>query len=145
MKKMLMALVFPSVALSEPVLVYDPPKVYKFEVPFYVGKYLREDYSLRAGFDWRAGYPFLAGIFYERRKREESAGIRAKVRLSLVRRLKNDFSIGALYGLYGRKVTFLVGLEQILFVRGSFSFRILEGYVFDEEEGRWLISVGFGF
>lgn len=92
---LLSVFLFPGFA--QPVLVYEPPSVSKFEVYFLAGRSERGKYHLAGGFDWRVGYPFLAGIFYGKEKGLDGIGARAKVRLALFGKLKNDLSLGAVF------------------------------------------------
>jgi len=137
-------------SFGEPMLVYDPPSVAKFEVYFLGGRAEGRDYHLRAGFDLRAGYPFLVGAFYAREKVREAGnggemlGVRVKARVPLFWKFKNDISAG---GMFDRKNGgFHIEMEQIVFLKRSFSLRIAEGYVFGNREvRRWVLSAGFGF
>lgn len=145
--KKTVALLFPVVAFAEPERVYEPPKVMKFEIYALAGKPEKGDYHLKGGFDWRTGYPFLAGLFYEKEKGLDGMGGRAKVRVPLFWKVKNDFGLGAAYEKRSeKKGSFFVEMEQVVFLKGSFSLRISESYYFGSSEvKRWVISAGFGF
>jgi len=143
----LVLLLVPSLAFAEPRLVYEHPRVAKFEVYGLVGEPSRVDsYNAVVGFDWRAGYPFLVGPFYLKGEGLDGVGGRAKARVSLLWKVKGDFELGSVYEKRKEKgVLFLVGLEQVVFLRGSFSLRLSGRYYFGSEERRWVVSAGFGF
>ncbi len=147
MRKLFFFLCFSLTVFAQPRLVYEPPSVSKLEVYFLAGRSGKGGYHLAGGFDWRAGYPFLAGFFYEKEEGMDGAGMRVKVRIPLLWRIKNDFSFGAVFERGVReRVGFLVQAEQVAFLKRSFSLRLLEGYIFGNEEARrWVIAVGFGF
>ncbi|HHJ63324.1 MAG TPA: hypothetical protein ENJ61_00290 [Aquifex aeolicus] len=147
MRKLFLFLCFSFTALAQPGLVYEPPSVSKLEVYLFAGKPGGGNYHLAGGFDWRIGYPFLAGVFYEKEEGMDGVGARVKVRIPLFWRFKNDFSFGTVFERrFRERVGFLVQMEQAAFLRRSFSFRLLEGYIFGSREvRRWVIAVGFGF
>ena len=91
MKKWLLPIALTGFCFGQPTLVYEPPSVAKFETYLFAGKPQQGNYHLAGGVDWRIGYPFLAGVFYEKEKGMDGAGIRVKVRFSLFWRFKNDF------------------------------------------------------
>lgn len=128
---------------AQPTLVYEPPKVAKFEVFLHAGP----DYYVDAGLDWRIGYPFLAGIFYEKERGMDGVGVRVKVRTSLFWKVKNDLGLGVvLEKRTDKRAGLRVEAEQVVFLRRSFSLRLLEAYVFGSREvERWTVAVGFGF
>jgi len=148
MKKALLALL-PSCAFAVPELVYEPPKVMKFEVPFYIGQNLKTgSYHAKAGIDFRAGYPFLVGVFYAKEEGSDFLGLRAKVRMAVAGKLKVDAGVGGLYvrGSYGKKGSGTAEVEALYFIKGGFSLRLSGAYLFGFEEVKgWRISAGFGF
>ncbi len=144
MKRIFVILLLFSFTFAEPKLVYNPPFVLKFETALYVGKPEKGKTYLRAGFDYRIGYPFLAGIFYGKRDTGEEYGLRAKVRVPLFWKVKNDFSVGV--ALFRNVGVFTVSAEQIVFLKRSFSLRLMESYFFGNKEAeQWVISLGLGF
>ena len=147
MKKVLLLGVMPFMSFAEPQLVYEPPKVAKFEVYGLLGKPKEGKYFATAGVDWRVGYPFLLGVFYGREDKVELGGIRAKVRIPLFWKVKNDLGVGALYERRGKEmVSFIAQAEQVIFFHRSFSLRVNESYIMGQKEvERWVISLGFGF